>query len=65
MLNRKNIKFFSINLTNEKIADFVGRIWICEADCIALEDVPIDNIIVLELADKVIPVDRFDNGRVP
>ena len=54
-----------MTLTNEKIADFVGRIWICEADCIALEDVPIDNIIVLKLADKVIPVDRFDNGRVP
>ena len=63
----KSLKCFKFlkNLTNEKIADFVGRIRICEADCITLEDIPIDDIIEFELTDKVIPVDCFNNGRVP
>ena len=52
-------------LTNEEIADPVGRVWIGKANGVTLKNVAIDIFIVFELANEIVPVDCFNHCPVP
>ena len=49
-------------LTDEKIANFVGRIRVGKSNCLSLKDVAINVVVVREFTDEVIPIDCLYAG---